>query len=183
MADPKLRLFFALWPDPQTRASLAALAQRVAVETGGRATTPDNVHLTLAFLGAQPRDSATELIARAGAIDASPFVLTLDHIDCWRKNAIAWLGASEIPPALASLREALLASLAPLHIADEARPFAVHVTLARKVTGLLRRRLARADRLAGRRIGAGRLGHGKRWSGLSRALQPAARSAALIATD
>ena len=141
MADPKLRLFFALWPDPQTRASLAALAERVAVETGGRATTPNNVHLTLAFLGAQPRDAATELIARAGTIDASPFVLTLDHIDCWRKNAIAWLGASEIPPALASLREALLASLAPLHIADEARPFAVHVTLARKVTGLLRRRL------------------------------------------
>jgi 2'-5' RNA ligase len=141
MADPTLRLFFALWPDPQTRASLAALAERVAVETGGRATAPNNVHLTLAFLGAQPRDSTTELIARADAIDGSPFVLTLDHIDCWRKNGIAWLGASEIPAALASLREALLASLAPLHIADEARPFAVHVTLARKVTGLLRRRL------------------------------------------
>jgi 2'-5' RNA ligase len=141
MADPKLRLFFALWPDPQTRAALAALAERVAVETGGRATTPDNVHLTLAFLGAQPRASAAELVARAGAIDASPFVLALDHIDCWRKNAVAWLGASEIPPALASLRKALLASLAPLHIDDEARPFAVHVTLARKITGSLRRRL------------------------------------------
>jgi 2'-5' RNA ligase len=141
MADPKLRLFFALWPDPQTRCSLAALAERVAVETGGRATTPDNVHLTLAFLGAQPRDSAAGLVARAGAIDASPFVLTLDHIGCWRKNAVAWLGASEIPPALASLRKSLLASLAPLHIDDEGRPFAVHVTLARKVTTLLRRRL------------------------------------------
>jgi RNA 2',3'-cyclic 3'-phosphodiesterase len=141
MADPKLRLFFALWPDTQTRASLAALAERVAAETGGRATTPANVHLTLAFLGAQPRDSTAELVARAGAIDASPFVLTLDHIDCWRKNGVAWLGASEIPPALALLRKSLLASLAPLRITDEARPFAVHVTLARKVTTLLRRRL------------------------------------------
>jgi 2'-5' RNA ligase len=141
MADPKLRLFFALWPDPQTRASLAALAERVAAETCGRATTPDNVHLTLAFLGAQPRDSVAELVARAEAIDASPFVLTLDHVDCWRKNAVAWLGASEIPPALASLRKALLAALAPLHIDDEGRPFAVHVTLARKVTTLLRREL------------------------------------------
>ncbi len=181
MADPKLRLFFALWPDPQTRASLAALAQRVAVETGGRATAPDNVHLTLAFLGAQPRDSATELIARAGAIDASPFVLTLDHIDCWRKNAIAWLGASEIPPALASLRESLLASLAPLRIADEARPFAVHVTLARKVTSLLRRRLPAPIAWPVDGLALVVLGHGKRWPGLSRALQPAACSAALIA--
>lgn len=141
MADPKLRLFFALWPDPPTRASLAALAERVAAETGGRATTPDNVHLTLAFLGSQPRDAVTELVARAEAVDASPFVLTLGHVDCWRKNAVAWLGASEIPPALSSLRAALLASLVPLHIADEARPFAVHVTLARKVTTMWRRRL------------------------------------------
>jgi 2'-5' RNA ligase len=141
MADPKLRLFFALWPDPQTRASLAALAERVAAETGGRATAPGNVHLTLAFLGSQPRDTVAELVARADAIDASPFVLTLDHIDCWRKNAVAWLGASETPAALASLREALLASLAPLRIADEARPFAVHITLARKITDSLRRRL------------------------------------------
>jgi len=141
MADPKLRLFFALWPDAQTRASLAALAETVAAETGGRATTPGNVHLTLAFLGSKPRDSVAELVARADAIDASAFVLTLDHIDCWRKNAVAWLGASEIPPALASLRQALLASLAPLHVDDQARPFAVHVTLARKITASLRRRL------------------------------------------
>lgn len=141
MADSKLRLFFALWPDPQTRAALAALAARVAGETGGRATAPDNVHLTLAFLGAQPREAVAEFAARARAIDASPFVLTLDHIDCWRKNGVAWLGASEIPPALASLRQLLIASLAALGIADDARPFAVHVTLARKVTSLLRRRL------------------------------------------
>lgn len=142
MADSKLRLFFALWPDAPTRAELAALAERVAGETGGRATPPDNVHLTLAFLGAQPKDRAAELTARAGAIEASPFVLSLDHIDCWRKNSVAWLGASEIPPALASLRKSLIASLAALGIADDARPFAVHVTLARKVTTLLRRRLA-----------------------------------------
>ena len=141
MADPKLRLFFALWPDPQTRASVAVLAERVAAETGGRATTPGNVHLTLAFLGSQPRDSVAGLVARADAIDASPFVLTLDHIDCWRNNAVAWLGASETPAALASLRKALLAALAPLHIDDEARPFAVHVTLARKIKSSLRRRL------------------------------------------
>ena len=74
---------------PIANSSLARRAGgRVAVETGGRATTPDNVHLTLAFLGAQPRDSATELIARAGAIDASPFVLTLDYIDCWRRTPL-----------------------------------------------------------------------------------------------
>ena len=81
MADPKLRLFFALWPDSRTRAAIAALAGQVAAQTGGRATAPDNVHLTLAFLGAQPRDSVAALAAAAtaAALDASSFVLTLDH--------------------------------------------------------------------------------------------------------
>ena len=141
MADSKLRLFFALWPDPQTRAAIADLAERVAGETGGRATAFENIHLTLAFLGAQPRDSADELAARARAIEASQFVLTHDHIDCWRKNGVAWLGASDMPPALATMRKSLLASLAAAGITDDARPFAVHVTLARKVTTLLRYRL------------------------------------------
>jgi 2'-5' RNA ligase len=146
MAESSLRLFFALWPDPQTRAVLASLAEGVAAETGGRATAPDNVHLTLAFLGAQPRERAGELAARAGAIDASAFVLTLDHIDCWRKNGVAWLGTSEIPEALASLRSSLLASLELFGMADDPRPFAVHVTLARKITTPVRRRLSSAIR-------------------------------------
>ncbi len=153
MADSKLRLFFALWPDPRTRAAIAALAGRVAAESAGRATAPDNVHLTLAFLGDRPRESVAALAAAAGAIDASPFVLTLDHVDCWRKNGVAWLGAREVPPALASLHRALTAALVELGIADEARPFAVHVTLARKITRLLRYRLSSpidwpVDRLA-----------------------------------
>ena len=103
MADPKLRLFFALWPDPQPRASLAdAGASAWQSRSGGRATTPDNVHLTLAFLGAQPRDSATELSRAVQARSTRrPSYSLSTSIGCWRKNAIAWLGASEIPPALA----------------------------------------------------------------------------------
>jgi 2'-5' RNA ligase len=142
MADSKLRLFFALWPDPQTRAAIAALAGRVAGESAGRATAPGNVHLTLAFLGGQPRESVAALAATAGAVAASPFVLTLDHVDCWRKNGVAWLGAREVPPALASLHQSLTAALTALGIVAEARPFAVHVTLARKITRLLRYRLS-----------------------------------------
>jgi 2'-5' RNA ligase len=114
----------------------------VADETGGRATAPGNVHVTVVFLGARPRENVAELIDRARGIEASPFVLTLDRIDCWRKNGIAWLGASEIPPALALLRASLVAAIAPLGIADAPRPFAVHVTLARKITSSLHRPLS-----------------------------------------
>src|SRR5689334_8613393 len=144
MADSKLRLFFALWPDPRTREAIAALAGRVATESAGRATAPDNVHLTLAFLGAQPGESVSALAAAAmtAAVDAAPFVLALDHVDCWRKNGVAWLGARDLPPALAALHRSLAVALAHLGIANETRPFAVHVTLARKIGRLLRYRLS-----------------------------------------
>ena len=144
MSGSKLRLFFALWPDPRTREAIAALADRVAAETAGRATAPDNVHLTLAFLGAQPRETLPALTAAATAavVDAAPFVLALDHVDCWRNNGVAWLGARDLPPALASLHRSLASALATIGIATEARPFAVHVTLARKIARLLRYRLS-----------------------------------------
>ena len=55
MNEATQRLFFALWPDAATSVALAALAQQIAAESGGRPTAPGNVHLTLAFLGDQPR--------------------------------------------------------------------------------------------------------------------------------
>ncbi|HKW80560.1 MAG TPA: RNA 2',3'-cyclic phosphodiesterase [Casimicrobiaceae bacterium] len=142
MPSSTLRLFFALWPDPPRRAALGRLAASVAEETGGRATATENVHLTLAFLGAQPRESVGELTARARNIAAAPFVLELDHVDCWRRNDIAWAGASRVPRPLAALRGSLAASLTDAGIALDPRPFAVHVTLARRLKRTVRRALA-----------------------------------------
>src|SRR6266478_6212584 len=100
MPDTTLRLFFALWPDPATRAAIAALARDVGRETDGRAVAADNVHLTLIFLGEQPAEIVPQLCASGAAIEFSAFRLALDEVDCWRKTGIAWLGASETPAAL-----------------------------------------------------------------------------------
>jgi 2'-5' RNA ligase len=132
MPETTLRLFFALWPDPATRAAIAALARDVGRETGGRAVTPENVHLTLVFLGEQPAEIVPKLCASAAAVELSAFRLALDEVDCWRKTGIAWLGASETPAALAALHGGLARALASLGIALEARPFAPHLTLARR---------------------------------------------------
>jgi 2'-5' RNA ligase len=64
-----------------------------------------------------------------------------DEVDCWRKTGIAWLGASETPAALVALHGGLARALASLGIALEARPFAPHLTLARRIATAVRRRL------------------------------------------
>jgi len=142
MNEATQRLFFALWPDAATSNALATLAQQIAVESGGRPTAPGNVHLTLAFLGDQPRRIARELSAAAARISAPSFDLVLDSVDCWRKNAIAWAGAQSVPPPLMELQQKIARSLLVSGLEAEDRPFAVHVTLARRITVAVRRTLA-----------------------------------------
>src|SRR5437879_4955539 len=111
MNEATQRLFFALWPDASTADALATLAQQVAAESGGRPVAPGNVHVTLAFLGDQPRRIARELSAAAARISAPAFDLVFDRVDCWRKSAIAWAGAQSVPEPLIELHWALTRSL------------------------------------------------------------------------
>ena len=140
MAGKTLRLFFALWPDEATRSAVAALAQEVIVETGGRGVSAENIHVTLAFLGEQRARLVTEIDARSAA--ATPqFQLALDKLGCWTKSGIAWLGASAMPAELAKLEQGIVLALAALGLEGDERPFSAHVTLARKIVRPLRARM------------------------------------------
>jgi RNA 2',3'-cyclic 3'-phosphodiesterase len=142
MNEATQRLFFALWPDASTSDALATLAQQVAAESGGRPTAPGNVHLTLAFLGDQPRRIARELSAAAARISAPSFDLVLDSVDSWHKSAIAWAGVKIVPLPLVELQQTIARSLQVSGLEPEERPFAVHVTLARRITAAVRHPLA-----------------------------------------
>ena len=139
MADKTLRLFFALWPDESIRSALSALAQEIAVETGGRSVSPENIHLTLAFLGEQPARLVNAIDPRAAA--AVPrFQLALDALGCWAKSGIAWVGASTMPTELVKLEQGIVLALAATGLEGDERPFAAHVTLARRIVRPLRPR-------------------------------------------
>jgi len=141
MPVPTLRLFFALWPDAATRTIIGEVARQVAAESHGRAVASDNIHLTLAFLGTQPVASVPELRSLAAAIRKQPCVLKLDEIGCFRKTGIAWLGASSPPANVVSLQAELVRRLAATGIPPDARPFSPHLTLARRASIVVRRRL------------------------------------------
>ena len=137
-----MRLFIALWPDVAVRAALDSLARDVAIETGGRAVTADNLHLTLAFLGDRPAAMVPQLCESVSAIRVSPFLMCLDDIGCWRKAGTAWLAASEPSAQLLALHECVVRALATVQIVIDARPFAGHVTLARRIKSRVAHQLA-----------------------------------------
>jgi 2'-5' RNA ligase len=135
------RVFFALWPDVAARAALAGVAREVALESGGRPTAPNHIHLTLAFVGEQPAIRLDTLRHLAGGIRAPTFVLALDEVGGFRRTGIAWLGSSGPQPELAALHDELARALQSRGFPVDQRPYAPHLTLARRSTTVIDRRL------------------------------------------
>ena len=127
-----VRLFFALWPGDDLQAKLAAWAKRAAGK--GRAMRRENIHLTLAFLGATDAALLPELTSLA--VPFAPVSLVLDRIGYWKHNRIIWCGAAEEPQALTALVEGLRGWLDAAAIAYDRKPFVSHVTLVRNAPDL-----------------------------------------------
>ena len=140
------RAFFALWPDVAARTQLAGLAREAALESGGRPTAPDLIHLTLAFVGAQPAIRVDTLRHLAGGIQAPAFVLEFDEIGGFRRTGITWLGSTAPPAELTALHDDLARALQSRGFPVEERPYTPHLTLARRSTTLIGRRLSQPIR-------------------------------------
>ena len=128
------RLFFAVLPDAGARVAVDALACAVAQATGGRAPPASNLHLTLAFLGAVPavHDATLAAIGAHCARLASPFAFALDRVGHFRGARVAYAAPPAVPHALARIVRCLQAELRGAGLPVEDRPFAPHVTLARR---------------------------------------------------
>jgi len=136
------RLFFALQPDADARRLLAAVAQEVAQSALGRAPRPENLHVTLAFLGeiGAERMADVAIIGTHAAAAVTPFTMALDHIGMFRRAGIAWLAPTTTPPSLARLFATLRDGLQAAGLRVEERAFHPHVTLARRCAKPLQER-------------------------------------------
>jgi 2'-5' RNA ligase len=131
MGDQSLKLFFALWPDADTRAALNQAGKWLHKTWGGRRMRSDGLHLTLAFLGDTSSTRLDDLRRLAATVAGEDFTLTLDHPGCWQHNHVGWLGASEVPAALGQWVSNLTAALQMAAFSFDPRPFVPHVTLLR----------------------------------------------------
>jgi 2'-5' RNA ligase len=133
------RLFFALWPDEDAAQHLAELSGSVAARLEGRPVPRDRIHLTLAFLGELAPARAEEAMRAAEAARSSAFDLVLDQVGSFRAARVAWAGCGRPPAGLKTLQTRLAKALGSRDFLLEERPFAAHVTLARKISRALPR--------------------------------------------
>ena len=126
------RLFFALWPEGETRRRLAAAADAVRRGAAGRAVPAGNLHITLAFLGSVDESGFDCVRAAAARLTAVRFDLNIDRPGWWKRTGILWLGPSKAPAALNRLVKALWAELEPCGFWPDFRDFHPHLTIARR---------------------------------------------------
>ena len=126
------RLFFALWPDAAALERLAPLAAELAASAGGKPVPARKIHLTLAFLGDVDEGRVAE--ALAADVGGRRFRIDFDSVGAFRGARVAWAGIAEPPPRLMELHSALAAGLGRRGFELEARPYAPHLTLARRIS-------------------------------------------------
>lgn len=129
-----MRLFIVINFDQHTKRNLLAVQDRLRQLGEGRFTRPENLHLTLAFLG---EVSPHRVAAVQGAMEQTafaPFTLRFDHTGCFRREGgdIPWVGLAP-NQSLQSLQSALCDRLRVAGFRLEERSFTPHITLAREM--------------------------------------------------
>lgn len=125
------RLFFALWPDEALQRTLYKLG-RVVAPPGGKPMSVQNLHITLAFLGAIDADTRSCMENAADAVQLPPFELVLDKAGYWPRPQVVWLGCSTVPEPLQTLAARLNDAMAACGLTPEKRPYSPHLTVLRK---------------------------------------------------
>jgi 2'-5' RNA ligase len=102
---------------------------------GARWVNPDNLHLTLRFIGEVDNGHADDIDAALGAVHAPPFQFELEGMGLFgtRRSAhTLWVGVATCR-ALEALKARVDTALSGAGLRPESRKFAPHVTLARLV--------------------------------------------------
>lgn len=124
------RLFFALWPPEDVRAKIADSVGPIIGRAEARPIPVENLHITLAFLGAVPVDRIPSVTAAAEGVESSPVSLKLGRVEVWRGADILCL-TPDPSDVLNGLVERLRVSLLEQHVEPDRKDFRPHVTLAR----------------------------------------------------
>lgn len=134
------RCFVALWPDAAARRALAALTRDLrAANPDVQPVAADNLHCTLAFVGALAVPRAAALARRLRRIveppdvrrhDDAPHVWRLDRLGWFAGPRVLWIGGAD-DAHIAALAQEVRTLLDEAGIAYDRKPFAAHVTLAR----------------------------------------------------
>ena len=125
------RLFVALPLPAPVRDMLAALAEPLP---GVNWTPPEQLHVTLRFLGDVNTATMQAMAERLATVRVSPFILPIEGLGTFPPNRpprVLWIGLGSGHPRLFQLRQRLDDALLATGLQLDVRTFHPHITLAR----------------------------------------------------
>jgi len=125
------RLFFALWPDDESRQKIDELNQQISLPDI-RKLIPENLHITLLFLGNVDDHIAEAVQQRAASVISPPVSLCFDALDFWPRPRVLCLTCQKQAKPVYQLVNALTEIVSEYPVRLDARPYRAHITLARK---------------------------------------------------
>jgi RNA 2',3'-cyclic 3'-phosphodiesterase len=135
MSELTHRLFIALNLPPELRYALHSATAPLRDAAPGRWVVPDNLHLTVKFLGNRPEAELPVLVEKLSAVaqGAPPARLGLSGIGGFpnlRRARVVWIGVEQ-DPKLELLQHDVETACAALGYEMEGRAFRPHITLGR----------------------------------------------------
>jgi 2'-5' RNA ligase len=132
-----LRAFIAIEIPPEIKKAISAQTASLQ-QNSGRAVrwiAPENIHLTLKFLGEISPANLQMLTQtlQAECIEHSPFDITVASLGSFpnpRRPRVIWIGL-DIPPELNRLQRNIESVTSRLGYTTEDKPFAPHLTIGR----------------------------------------------------
>jgi 2'-5' RNA ligase len=130
-----MRLFIAINFNNVTRSALIALRDELRSRSKhGNFSLPENLHLTLAFLGECDAKQTAAAKSAMDTVSFKPFDIQAESIGRFKRNDgdIWWVGLSKSKP-LSNLQRELTCKLIDAGFALDKREYKPHITLGRKV--------------------------------------------------
>lgn len=123
-----MRLFIAIQFSPEILDALLHIQSEMkSFDVRGRYAPPENLHLTLAFIGEYGNPDA--VMDALASVPFEPFPLRLDRLGNF--GDLYWAGIADNPP-LAAFVKRLRRALADRNIPFDRKRFSPHITLVRK---------------------------------------------------
>jgi len=136
-ADESIRAFLAVELDDGVRTAIAELVQRLRRDPPGVSwTRPENIHLTLRFLGNVSATFIEDYAARLrpAALRLSPFTAQIGDVGAFpnaRRPSVIWVGMSFADDALRQFQQEAERLARDLGLVPETRRFVPHITIGR----------------------------------------------------
>jgi RNA 2',3'-cyclic 3'-phosphodiesterase len=139
-----LRLFTAIYPPSKIASYIVGFQKRLRdliPEAWVRWTEPDQIHLTLKFLGRVRRDQLAKIEEALAEVcgEAKPFEVRAEGVGCFpgfRRPSIIWIGMVELRKELSLFKNSVDSGLSFVKV-DDKKIFCPHMTIGRVKTDRL----------------------------------------------